>query len=299
MLAPLDNETIFKRAFTDKLVFTAFVKDILDIDIEVDKIETEKKFEPKAGHIALSYDIFAQSTDRRVIIEIQRIDYDYNFDRFLHYHMMAIAELQRSSKDYLIERTVYTIVVLTAPYKIEDKSRRPVKDEVLVSSMDPRNLDDKVVSIYGHKLIFLNHHYRGERTPANYRDWLDLFYESTHNPETYHVNLENLGVRRAVELIDYDSLDGETVHLMKINEQRKVVKKMTEDESFKKGKKEGMEQGIEKGMEQGIEKGMETGMEKGVRQTNTEIAVKMKQDGLDLDTIIKYTSLSAEDIEKL
>ncbi len=287
MLAPLDNETIFKRAFTDKLVFKAFVKDILDIDIEVDKIETEKKFEPKAGHIAFSYDIFAQSTDRRVIIEIQRIDYDYNFDRFLHYHMMAIAELQRSSKDYLIDRTVYAIVVLTAPYKIDDKSRRPVKDEVLISSMDPRNLDDKIVPIYGHKLIFLNHHYRGERTPANYRDWLDLFYESTHNPETYHVNLENRGVRRVVELIDYDSLDGETVHLMKINEQRKVVKKMTEEESFKKGKKEGKEEGKEEGREEGIQK------------TNTGIAVKMKQDGLDLDTIIKYTSLSAEEIEKL
>ncbi len=275
MLAPLDNETIFKLAFTDKQVFKAFVKDILDIDIEVDKIETGKKFEPKVGNIALSYDIFAQSTDRRVIIEIQRIDYDYNFDRFLHYHMMAISELQRSSKDYRVEQTVYTIVVLTAPYKIDDKSRLPVKDEVLVSSMDPRNLDDKIVPIYGHKLVFLNHHYRGESTPSNYRDWLDLFYESTHNPETYRVNLENRGVRRVVELIDYDSLEPETVHLMKINEQRKVVKRMNEDDGFKKGKKEG------------------------VQQTSTEIAAKMKRDGLDLDTIIKYTSLSTEEIEKL
>jgi hypothetical protein len=34
MLAPLDNGTIFKTAFTDKTVFTAFVKDILGIEIE-------------------------------------------------------------------------------------------------------------------------------------------------------------------------------------------------------------------------------------------------------------------------
>ena len=39
MLAPLDNEVIFKQAFTDKTVFKSFVKDILDIEIEVDKIE--------------------------------------------------------------------------------------------------------------------------------------------------------------------------------------------------------------------------------------------------------------------
>ena len=29
MLAPLDNETIFKKAFTDKIVFKQFVKDVL------------------------------------------------------------------------------------------------------------------------------------------------------------------------------------------------------------------------------------------------------------------------------
>jgi hypothetical protein len=49
MLAPLDNGTTFKTAFTDKTVFKSFVKDILGIDIKVDKIETEKKFKPKKG----------------------------------------------------------------------------------------------------------------------------------------------------------------------------------------------------------------------------------------------------------
>jgi hypothetical protein len=38
MLAPLDNETIFKTAFTDKTVFIQFVKDILGIDVEVTDI---------------------------------------------------------------------------------------------------------------------------------------------------------------------------------------------------------------------------------------------------------------------
>jgi hypothetical protein len=81
MLASLENETIFKHAFTDKTVFKSFVKDIVGIDIEVDKIETEKRFEPRVGNIDFAYDIFAESTDHRVIIEIQRVDYDYNLDR--------------------------------------------------------------------------------------------------------------------------------------------------------------------------------------------------------------------------
>ena len=115
MLGNLDNEVIFKKAFTDKTVFKAFVRDILGIEVEIDKIETEKKFEPKIGYVDFELDIFAESIDKRICIEIQRIEYDVHFDRFLHYFLMLIAEQQKGSKYYGIERTVYVIVVLTAP----------------------------------------------------------------------------------------------------------------------------------------------------------------------------------------
>jgi predicted transposase/invertase (TIGR01784 family) len=267
MLAPLDNGTIFKTAFTDKVVFKQFVKDILGFDIEVDKIETEKKFEPKVGNIDFSLDIFAESIDHRVIIEIQKIDYDYNFDRFLHYFIMAMAQLQRSSEQYKFRQTVFSIVVLTEPYKLDQKNQLPIRDEVMITSLDPRNLQDKVVEIYGHKLIFLNHHFKNENTPANYRDWLDLFYESIHNPENYKVNLANQGIKRAVELIEYDKLSPEKIHRMKVDAQKKVVRQMEREE----GKKE----------------------------EKIEIARKMKAKGTDTGFISEITGLSKEEIEKL
>ena len=267
MLAPLDNETIFKTAFTDKTVFKSFVKDILGIDIEVDKIETEKKFEPKVGNIDITLDIFAESTDHRVIIEIQRVDYDYNFDRFLHYFMMAVAQLQKRAEEYTIDRTVYTIVVLTAPYKIDQKNQKPIKDEVMITSVDPRNLDDKIVEVYGHKLIFLNHYYRKENTPANYRDWLDLIYESIHNPDNYRVNLNHAGIKKAVELIEFERLSPEKLHQMKVDAQRKVMRKLE--------------------------------LDKAVETRNKEIAKKMKNKGSEIDFISEITGLSTEEIEKL
>jgi predicted transposase/invertase (TIGR01784 family) len=275
MLAPLDNGTIFKKAFTDKTVFKSFVKDILGIDIEVDKIETEKKFEPKVGYIDITLDIFAESVDHRVIIEIQRVDYDYNFDRFLHYFMMALAQLQRSAEEYSIDRTVYSIVVLTAPYKIDQKNNKPIKDEVMITSVDPRNLDDKIVEIYGHKLVFLNHYYRNENTPPNYLDWLDLIYESIHNPEDYHVNLKHKGIKKVVELIEYDSLSPEQLHQMKVDAQRKVVRKIDEDKAREEGREQGREQG------------------------KIETAINMLKDGLPIETISKYTGLSKKSIEAL
>jgi hypothetical protein len=111
MLGNLDNEVIFKKAFTDKIVFTQFVKDILDLDVEIGIIETEKKFLPKIGYIDFELDIFAESVDKRIVIEIQKVEYDHNFDRFLHYFLMVIAEQQKRSKEYGIEQTVYMIVV--------------------------------------------------------------------------------------------------------------------------------------------------------------------------------------------
>jgi hypothetical protein len=47
-------------------VFKAFVKDVLNIDIEVDKIETEKKFEPKIEYIDFELDIYAYNIEQTV-----------------------------------------------------------------------------------------------------------------------------------------------------------------------------------------------------------------------------------------
>ena len=113
-LANLDNEIYFKKVFTDPEVFRAFVKDITGIDVVDAKIETEKQLDRKVAAIRFKLDIYAESADKRVLIEIQRVDYDYTFDRFLHYFLAALVDLQRSSKDYSFEQDVYTIIVLTA-----------------------------------------------------------------------------------------------------------------------------------------------------------------------------------------
>ena len=166
MLSNLDNEVIFKKAFTNKVVFTQFVKDIVGIDIEVSEIETEKEFDTKLGYIDIKFDIFAESTDHRVIVEIQKVEYDYNFDRFMNYFLSAIIDQQKSSKKYnspkgslfgvpnKIDQTVYTIVILTAPYKIKTKDGDIIQDEVLLSKLNPQNLRGEEKNIFGHELYF-------------------------------------------------------------------------------------------------------------------------------------------------
>ena len=232
-IARLDNEVFFKKAFTDKVVFKAFVKDIVGIDVNPDKIETEKAFQPKLGNINFKYDIFAEDTKKRIVIEIQKVEYDHNFDRFLHYHLQAITEQQRSSEDYSVDKTVYTIVVMTAPYKINEKTREFYRDEVLISTLNPRNLKGVERKLFNHELIYLNPNYKGDDTPQNYRDWLDLIYESIHSPENPKINIKNEGVKRATQLIQQENISPEEWEEAKIEvSRRKVIELSVEEEKM-------------------------------------------------------------------
>ena len=132
MLGNLDNEVIFKKAFTDKFVLKCLVWDLFGVEFEADKVQTEKRFEPKISSIDFKYDIFAESKDKRVVVEIQRIDYDYNFDRFLLYHNMAIAEMQRTSEEYKTDRIVLTVAFFTGKYVAKDRNGSTVAKDILV-----------------------------------------------------------------------------------------------------------------------------------------------------------------------
>lgn len=98
---------------------------------------------------------FSEDKKKRIIIEIQKVEYDHNFDRFLHYHLQAITEQQRSSTDYSVEKTVYTVVVMAAPYRINERTREFYKDEVLISKLNPKNLKGDEFKIFNHELLTL------------------------------------------------------------------------------------------------------------------------------------------------
>jgi len=270
-LSRLDNEVIFKKAFTDKLVFTQFVKDVIGIDIKVGKIETEKRFKPKIAYIDFAYDIFAESTDERVIVEIQRVNYDYDFDRFLHYHTMAIAELQRSASDYKIKPTVYTIVVLTAQGTIEDKDGEEVSDDVLISDVNPRNRKGKVINFYGHQLIFLNPNFKNDDTPPRLKDWFDLIKESIDNPEHPKINMKNKAIKKVVKLIEDDNLTPEERRAAKIAVATEETRKLVERKAEARGQ----------------------------QIANLKTAQKMIVKGFDVETISEMTGLDVETLHQL
>ncbi len=182
-LAPLSNEIIFKKAFSDEQVLEAFVKDVSGVDFHAHKIETERQFAEPIGGIDIRYDIFAESEDGRIIVELQRVRYDTHFDRFLHYFLASIVEQAKSAQNYSIEKKVITIVILTSPYKSRDLSGALIEDPVLVSQLDPMTLAGRYRPVFGHQLYFLNARYPLNGVPEPLQSWLRLVKTSLDAPE--------------------------------------------------------------------------------------------------------------------
>ncbi|WP_069471894.1 hypothetical protein [Candidatus Marithrix sp. Canyon 246] len=141
-VASLRYGVIFKKAFSQPYIFTAFVKDLIGIDIEIDKVETEKY-------------LFAEDKKNRVIIDIQHKRYSDHYDRFLHYQP---------------NMQVFTIVVLTSG----DKH----KTDISITDFEPKKLDGTGIGETQHKIIYVSPKYASDETPEPYREWLKAIDDS-------------------------------------------------------------------------------------------------------------------------
>lgn len=98
-VASLRYGVIFKKAFSQPDIFKASVM-VLDIDLEIDTVETEKAFNPMIGNVDSRFDLFAEDVKNRIIVDIQHARYEDHYDRFLHYHCAAILEQIANAKNY-------------------------------------------------------------------------------------------------------------------------------------------------------------------------------------------------------
>jgi predicted transposase/invertase (TIGR01784 family) len=228
-VASLQYDVIFKKAFSKPKIFTAFVKAILGIDLEITKVETEKTFDQKIGRVKSRFDLFAQDIKNRVIVDIQHMQHKDYYDRFLHYHCMAILEQVKNSKDYHPKAKVFTIVVLTSENKQEK--------DVLTIDFDPKDLQGKGIGKIAHKVIYLCPAFVNETTPPEYREWLEAIND-TLDGEVDETHYADASIKEIFDLIEEDSITPEERYEMfeeshrreEIrDEMKKVVKNMLLD----------------------------------------------------------------------
>lgn len=262
-VASLKYGVIFKKAFSQPEIFTAFVHDVLGVTIEIDHVETEKSFDPIIGKVDSHFDLFAEDTKNRIIVDIQHTRHDDHYDRFLHYHCVALLEQIASSKNYRPDLRVFTIVVLTSG----DKH----KNDVSIIDFDPKNLRGEPLGEIQHKIIYLCPKYVNKETPTAYKEWLEAI-DDTLDEEVDETHYHNLEIQKVFKAIEKDSVTPKERAVMFDEYNRGVYEKTAKQEGRNEGRSEGR------------------------NEERLIIAKTMFAKGLSIDTIAEITGLNVAEI---
>lgn len=261
-LAPLDNQIVFQKLFQDPEIITAFVKDLIGIDIIPTTIEVGKQFAPLIRAVDLHIDVFVEDPQHRFVLQIQRVRYDCNYDRLLYYHYATTLEIGKKHRYVQLDRTVYTIVWLTSP------TTNPQEQFAVITNTYHSTSDcGKTLNIYPHALYFLNHHYVNEHTPAGVAEWMQLMQASMNEPKQQSVESKRAIIQKAALLMDNDGLTPQ---------ERVVAIEQNEYEAH-----------------------LNLKYHQGEKKAKQETARKILAKGFPMDEIAELTGLSQEDIVNL
>ncbi len=265
-VASLQYGVIFKKAFCDVDIFKGFVKAVLDIDLEIDVVETEKAFNPVIGKVDSRFDLYAQDEKNRIIVDIQHVRNKDHYDRFLHYHCAAMLEQVAKAENYRPPLKVFTIVVLTSG----DKHQK----DVLTIDFDPKDLNGNGINEISHKIIYLCPKYANEKTPAAYKEWMDAI-QDTLDGQVEESNYHELLIQKIFDAIENDHISPA--------ERARMFDEFNDEEQ---------KQTL-------FAKGIEQGKLEGEKLKALEIAKGMLTKGFDISTISDITKLTTTEIETL
>jgi predicted transposase/invertase (TIGR01784 family) len=260
---------MFKHIFGQVEIFKAFVKDVVGVELNIDRVHMEYEYPKPIGYVKTKYDLFAEDISGRVVVEIQHVKEGDFFDRFLYYHLISLAEQVKGSKAYQFDRVVYTIVVLTSVP--QDKS---INFSVAVSSMNPVTEHGENLTIYPHRLVFLAPRLVNEETPPLIREWLELIKDSL-DEEIDEGAYPRRMFQEIIKGIEETEVDPDTLAQIKDEKAWENVQTTAH------------------------EKGREEGRDEGSQQKAIETARKMLAKGFSLTDISELTGLSANELAQL
>lgn len=232
-VVPLRFGTMFKKAFSDSEVFSRFASDVLGLPIHVDVVQQEYRYPEAVGPVKVTYDLFGEDVEHRIIVEVQHVRERDFFDRFLHYHAVGIVEQATSHENYRTGRTVCTVVVLTTDPRAEN-----LEFSVAVSDVDPVNEKGRRLGVYRHRLVFLNPKRITDDTPPAARHWMELIADSLDGQMDEEQYPDPL-MKRVIHSIRNDALSPDDLALVKDEAAWEDTKRDAERKGERKGELKG------------------------------------------------------------
>ena len=272
-VASLRYGVIFKKAFSQPAIFTAFAQDFLGITLQIDHVETEKSFDPIIGKVDSRYDLFAEDKANRIIVDIQHVRSLDHYDRFLHYHCVALLEQVANAKNYSPDLTVFTIVILTSG----DRH----KVDMATIDFDPKDCAGHPLGEIKHKILYLCPKYVSEDTPQPYRQWLQAIDDSL-DEEVDETRYDNQIIHDVFALIERNAISPQELARMKEEYNLEEV----QQKKYQAGLQEGLEKGLKKGREES-------------EKRQLVIAKNMLEKGLDYSLVEEVTGVSLDRLKAL
>ena len=254
---------------TKDLLSTILDEQINEIDLNQNIVLRRRTLEDKMGVV----DVLAKINNNEYCnIEMQMVDYKNSKKRTLYYWAKKYTQGIQKGNDY--NDLKRTICVLIADFKVEglDDMNFHSKWKIFNENERKRVLTDD----FELHIIELTKIRKEKATGKDKKllEWLS-FLEDPESEEVTGYMERNKNIKQAKEKLNTLSADEEMRILAELRE-----KAIRDEISLKKGS-------------------YNEGLAEGLIQKNKENAKKMKEEGINIETIIKITNLTKQEIEKL
>ena len=279
------NDYVFKRLFgsvgnetiTKNLLSCILQQNITDVQLDCNPILEKNLLDDKVGILDIKAKI---DNTTNVDIEMQVTDHKNIEKRILFYLSKMYTKTIKKSQDYSsLEKC---IAILITNYNIDIIKNIPkyiTKWNIREEEYQKIVLTD-VMEIY---IIELNK-FKDYKEKSNHNS-LNSWIEFIESPEV--VDMSNKEIQKAKKVLEEISQDEHEQYLAELREKYIMDQKAIEDAGYDKGLKAGIEQGIKQGIKQGI------------NREKLQIAKKMLNEKINLDTISQITGLSIQELKTL
>lgn len=273
-------------------VLEGFLSVLLDEEVKIIEILESEGNQLTADDKFNRVDIKAKNDKGEIIIvEIQNTRELYYLERILYGVAKAITEHISLGERYHEVKKIYSISILYFDIgKGDDYLYHGQNHFIGVHTHDRLVINTKQQDALVPKLpaeifpdyflIRVNEFNKVATTPLE--EWIQYLKTGIIKPDATAPGLEE-----AREKLKYYNMDAAEKHAYDEHINAIMIQNDVLDSAKLEGRLEGKLEGREEGREEGE------------RQKQLEIAQKMKMDGLPIDTIVKYTGLTLEDISQL
>ena len=282
-------DVIFQALFGEvgsERITKRFLEAILDkkleeVDLSRNIVLRRENLEDKMGVL----DVFVKINQEEYCnVEMQMIEKDKLIERILYYWSRIYGRNLKSSQDYIeLKKTIGVLIVNFEIKKLKElgyHSKWKIIEEEKRKLILTEDLEIHIIEIP--KIYNIKEKEQEEELVK----WIN-FIENPESKKVEEYMKENKELKEAKEKLKVMSEDEKMQILAELR--LKAIRDEKAVERF------GYNQGMENGIEKGIKQGKKAGKIEGIK----EMAKKMKEEGIDIETIQKITNLTEEEINSL